>query len=221
MAIIWIHRNYCQKIHSPTAIQPISSDSRRAEPLNTTPTSFPNPIVNIQNAPTAPDPTGLASLSQLLSNPNFENITGLDQNQKNALQALVSSYDATKKFGELSTSLGIKGMELASQIAAIRAAKENNQIEGETANELTESAIRSNINASGSENGVTEGLSQIRQIRESVNNGDISEATGEELTREIVSGISRDNQTGSLIESTELRNALSAAGNDPNSSIFG
>src|SRR5690606_14606513 len=39
----------------PAAILPIDTTSRRAEPPEVTPTPLPAPIVNVQNAPPAPD----------------------------------------------------------------------------------------------------------------------------------------------------------------------
>ena len=70
----------------PTPIQPVSSESRRAEPPNLQPSPFPAPIVAFQNVPTAPDPQGFGGLLGLLSRPDlFRDITGLTENQRNAL----------------------------------------------------------------------------------------------------------------------------------------
>lgn len=73
----------------PTAINPINTDSRYQKPIEATPSQLPQPIVNIQNAPSAPDPTGLGKAFELLGkNDLFKDITGLSENQKNALAAL-------------------------------------------------------------------------------------------------------------------------------------
>ncbi|CAM3717383.1 hypothetical protein G4177_33875 [Corallococcus sp. ZKHCc1 1396] len=92
----------------PTAINPVSTDSRYQTPQSTTPTSLPQPIVNIQNAPAAPDPTGVGSLLTALGQVSpFANLTGLDQNQKNALAAMTSNQETARAFGEMATKLAM------------------------------------------------------------------------------------------------------------------
>ena len=96
---------------SPTAINPINTDTRRADPGNLQPTPLPTPVVNIQNAPAAPDPTGLAGTLSLLGKADaFKDITGLAGNQTSALEALKASYDATKTFGQEAAKLEIQKM---------------------------------------------------------------------------------------------------------------
>lgn len=105
----------------PTAIQAPSTESRRAEPPNLTPTPLAQPIINLQNAPPAPDPTGLAAALQLLGNANlFQNITGLDQTQKNALAGLTSSLETAKAFGQM-------GLQLEQQKSAQQSQSEQQQ----------------------------------------------------------------------------------------------
>ncbi|MFN8463944.1 MAG: hypothetical protein U0X20_00275 [Caldilineaceae bacterium] len=100
----------------PTPIQPISTESRRADPGNLQAKDLPAPIVAFQNAPPAPDPTGMASALRLLGLSNlFPNITGLDQNQKNALAALTSSFDTTKFMAAQAAALANEEAKLAQQ----------------------------------------------------------------------------------------------------------
>ena len=55
-----------------TGVQPGSRRERR----DLTPTDFPSPIVNLQNAPNVPDPTGLASAFNVLKTPDiFRDLT--------------------------------------------------------------------------------------------------------------------------------------------------
>ena len=189
---------------SPTAIQPINTDSRRAEPLDTRPTEFPNPVVNIQNAPAAPNPTGLAALSQLLANPNFENITGLDANQRNALQGLLASFGTTSAFGSMASQLASNGMNLAAQLESIKKAKENNIIDQPTAGELYQEAFNSNIDSVGySENEV---FSQIRQINDAVSKGQISPELGESMIRQSLDNNANKNKT--LLDNPTIQNRI-------------
>lgn len=93
----------------PTAIQPVSTDTRRADPGSLAPQGFPAPIINMQAAPAAPDPAGLAAAIQLLSNPNlFRDITGLEGNQRNALAAFQSSLDTAKFFAAEAAKLELQ-----------------------------------------------------------------------------------------------------------------
>lgn len=98
-----------------TQINPISLDSRRADPGDLQPKDFPNPIVNVQNAPAAPDPTGLQGLLTLLGkSDSFRDITGLSENQRNALAAFQSSLQSAQAFGkeaaDLAKTAGILGV---------------------------------------------------------------------------------------------------------------
>jgi hypothetical protein len=96
-------------IDEPTAIQPISTDSRRADTGDLTAKDFPAPMINIQAAPAAPDPQGLANALMLMGKSDiFKDITGLDQTQKNALQSLLSNQEAAKFFGEQAAKLAIE-----------------------------------------------------------------------------------------------------------------
>ncbi len=76
----------------PTAINPINTDSRRADPGNLQTKDLESPVINIQNAPSAPDPTGLGAALSLMGQAGiFENITGLEGTQANALQQLAQT----------------------------------------------------------------------------------------------------------------------------------
>lgn len=95
-------------IDEPTAINPISTDSRYQAPQDTKPSPLAQPVVNIQNTPAAPDPTGVGALLTALGQASpFANITGLDQNQKNALAAMTSNQEAAKSYAQMATQLAL------------------------------------------------------------------------------------------------------------------
>jgi hypothetical protein len=121
-------------IDDPTSIQPISTDTRRAEPLNLTAKDFPTPMINIQNAPSAPDPQGLANALMLMGKSDmFKDITGLDQTQKNALQAMLSNQDTAKYFADQATKMGIEAgkntQHAADTVAAYDLAKKGQNMQ--------------------------------------------------------------------------------------------
>jgi len=123
---------------SPTAIGQVNTDSRRSEPLDTTAKDFPTPMINIQNAPAAPDPTGIAAAQSLLGTASFKDITGLEQNQKNALEALKASLSTAQAFGTKAGDMAALG----AQLDAIKTAKENKLLDEDKAKEMTEDAIK-------------------------------------------------------------------------------
>lgn len=67
--------------------------------------------MNIQNAPAAPAPgVGLAGLATLLGKSDvFKDITGLDENQKNALQTYLSNQQNAKDFGQMAKDIFTMG----------------------------------------------------------------------------------------------------------------
>jgi hypothetical protein len=130
----------------PTAIMPVSTESRRAEPGDLKPQPFPTPIINLQNAPAVPDPTGLGAAFGLLGTPNlFRDITGLEQNQKNALAALNTTMEAAKSFGSEAAKLAqqkeIKD-EYDRTADRIKKALDDGLITKDDASKLTNSALR-------------------------------------------------------------------------------
>jgi len=89
-----------------TPILPLDTGTRRADPGNLQPKDFPAPIVSIQNAPDAPDPTGLAAALQLIGRgDSFRDLTGLNQNQLNALATFQKAMDTAQNFGKEASSL--------------------------------------------------------------------------------------------------------------------
>lgn len=133
----------------PTPIEAVSTESRRAEPPDVRPTPFPSPIINLQNAPAAPDPTGLAAALQVLGNPNlFRDITGLTENQRNALAALQAAFGTAQFFGGQAANLALQqrmARDIDRTVQSIQRARQANLINDQQASTLTEGALRSMI----------------------------------------------------------------------------
>jgi hypothetical protein len=88
---------------------PLDLGSRYQSPPDLTAKDMQQPIINIQNAPAAPDPTGIGAMSGLLATQNlFKDLTGLEGTQKIALEGMLGNQQA---------ALGYAGM--ASKLAAI------------------------------------------------------------------------------------------------------
>jgi hypothetical protein len=109
-----------------TQILPLNTDTRRADPGNLQPKDFPTPVVNIQNAPNVPDPVGLQGLLALLGKGDaFRDLTGLNQNQLNALATYQKTLDTAQSFGK-------EAAELAKAAATIGMAKDAHESGGMT-----------------------------------------------------------------------------------------
>jgi Papain-like cysteine protease AvrRpt2 len=89
----------------PPEIGTTSTASRRQAPADTKPTDFPAPVVAIQNAPAAPDPTAMTAFTTLLGQQSlFKDVSGLAQNQANALGAFKQAMQTANNFGKLAAA---------------------------------------------------------------------------------------------------------------------
>jgi hypothetical protein len=134
----------------PTPINAVSTESLRTTPPVLTPKALPAPIINIQNAPAAPAPTGLAAAFQVLGNAEaFRDITGLTQNQLNALSALQSSLKTAEMFGKQAAGF-VKSQasqkRLPRVLDAIKKAREKGIITADDEKELNAKAYESALN---------------------------------------------------------------------------
>ena len=101
------------KTDEPTAISPITVPVPAVTDWKAAFKDFAAPLVSIQNAPPAPAPgAGLAAagISGLLGKSDvFKDITGLDQNQKNAMQTYLSNQENAKAFAEMAKEIYTMG----------------------------------------------------------------------------------------------------------------
>lgn len=132
----------------PTSIEPISTASRRADDGNLQTKDMPSSIINMQNAPTAPDPTGLGAAFTLLGTDVFKDMTGLEGTQANAITALQATSDGVTKLAGMASDLKKQEAmkkDIGKVIKDIDDAKKNNQITDDQANKLTYSALSSMV----------------------------------------------------------------------------
>ena len=161
----------------PPAILPVSTDSRRADTPDLTAKDFPSPIINLQNAPAAPDPTGLSGALQLLGTPNlFKDITGLEGTQKNAAAALEGALNTAQFFGGKAADLALQarmGKDIDKAMRTIQKAKESGLISDQQAEELTNNAISGMIG--GGSNADTKPIS-TKEVKDIVDKAGQNEA---------------------------------------------
>ncbi len=121
-----------------TQINPIDMSTRRTDPGDLRPKDFPAPVVNIQNAPNIPDPAGLQAMLQLIGKgDSFRDITGLSENQKNALAVFQKSLDSAQAFGKEASDLA----KTAGMLEAIKNAKNDGTLSNEMAKKMSEKVI--------------------------------------------------------------------------------
>lgn len=106
------------------SIDPSLLASRRSDPVtNANPTPFPATIINLQNAPEAPAPNGLAGVLTAVTNPNaFRDMAGLAGTQANALAGLQAAASLATNFGNQAA-----GLELAKLAKAQEATRTADQ----------------------------------------------------------------------------------------------
>jgi hypothetical protein len=127
---------------TPTAIGALSTASRRRATPSLAPDAFPDALVRLQQAPAAPDPTGLAAAVQALGTANiFRDLTGLALNQQNAAQALKSSLKVGQEFASRAASLAqqrFQNRQLDRNLGAIKKARDQGMTDRDSSQTLTE-----------------------------------------------------------------------------------
>jgi hypothetical protein len=98
--------------NSPAAINPVGVDSRYQENNLLTPTQMAESLLKLQEGKSLPDPTGLAkAFENLTKSDMFKDMTGLEGNQKNAIEALKSQTEAAREYAKNAADLA-KSMEI-------------------------------------------------------------------------------------------------------------
>ncbi|MBK9947024.1 MAG: M23 family metallopeptidase [Nitrospira sp.] len=192
-----------------TQINPLNTDTRRADPGNLQPKDFANPMVNIQNAPAVPDPTGLQNLTNLLGKSDlFRDVTGLTENQKNALATFQKSMDTAQAFGKEAADLA----KTAGMIDLIKNAKRDGNLTNEQAKEKTGKAIDEGTKDPGVKK-LDEGLKLLdEQVKAGVIPPDLAAKAKEALIQNHVDRVNSDtpmskSEVSGLIESASQNNS--------------
>lgn len=166
----------------PTSIQPILAPTPTVTRPDLEVKDFPSPIVNVQNAPAAPDPQGYAALVQLLSNPElFRDLTGLTENQRNALGAMQRSLQTAEFFGG-------KAAELTQAAATMRMIQEANRkgvLSNESAKELSDKTVRSHVPKSATEE-ASEVEEKMKTIQQAMSTGAIDSGEASALQKALL-----------------------------------
>lgn len=186
---------------SPTTINAINTPVPQNVQQNLQPKDFAAPIINLQNAPNLPDPQGYNSLVQLLSNPNlFRDMTGLSENQKNALQAFQSSMTGAQNFASMSKDLATQHANQVNSQAMVEAIRNAPELTKDEKAQLIKDHFRQMIDggetkrkeqeasATNSKTGLSEVAARAEEKGKSVKASSVDPTTGKMETLEVGPG---------------------------------
>lgn len=183
---------------SPTEILPIDTSSRKNDNPDLTPTPFSNPMIVQQNAPSAPDPSGIAAASNLL-NREFRDMAGLKGTQENAMNTYNKNMDTASAMGKEAASM----WKLNQQLEAIKSEKKRGNIDEDKARELSEKALNNSLNESDNS-----AFSDIQKIQELEKDGIINK----EIAEKLINGVTEDynNKGDSIVNKSEILDRIKA-----------
>jgi hypothetical protein len=191
---------------APPAILPVSTESRQSAPPDLTAKDFPAPIVAMQNAPAAPDPTGLTGALTLLGQSGlFKDITGLEGTQKNAAAALQSALDTAQFFGGKAADLTLQARmakDIDKTMRTIQSAKEGGLLTDAQAQELTKNAIGGMIGA-GAKPGEGDKLTSVPEVKDAILKA--SDAPGGEISMSRATAAGRESVDVKMPAADEAR----------------
>jgi GH25 family lysozyme M1 (1,4-beta-N-acetylmuramidase) len=209
----------------PTPLQSPGAESRYVDPGDLSAKSFPTPMINIQNAPPAPDPTGMAAALRVLAAPGaFANVTGLDRTQQNAIAALQTAMQGAEYFGGTAAQLaasetagrgGSRGGTaptvgtIDKTMQTIDKAEGSGHLTKEQAGELKEGAIRRMAGLDGAP-----GEGDLRSVEEAQKSGAISEDQARDLTASILRKKAGVDDTQRLMDDPDVSRLIQAAAGD-------
>lgn len=131
----------------PTAIETVSTTSRRSDAGNLQVKDLPSNIIAMQTAPSSPDPTGLSAAFSLLSKGDiFKDMTGLAGTQANALKALETTSQSVTDLAGLAVDLQKQEAmkkDIGKTLKVIDEAEQNSGITSDQANNLRYTALSS------------------------------------------------------------------------------
>ncbi len=181
-------------------IEPLSTQSRRSEPPGTTPTTFPAPVVSIQNVPAVPDPAGVRTAADILGRQTFADITGLAGTQANAAaayqQALQSAGAFGKEASELAKQAGMLGAKDRA-FASIDSAEQDGKISKEEAHDLRLSALKKIVGDAGdvdADADVAAAKKRLGVVGDADKSGVVDQTKAKELSETILENLATGNR---------------------------
>lgn len=144
---------------------------------------FPSPVVNIQNAPDLPEPQGFGGLAQLIGKGDlFRDITGLTENQKNALAALQQAFKSSEFFaGQAAELTKIAAKAAYPDVKELSEAKAKGLTTQERAREIYEEGVKQRSQSDQASQIIKERETVEKAVRENT----IDRAEAERIYKEL------------------------------------
>jgi len=187
-------------IDEPPALDASAIASRRSEPVYGTPTAFPTPIVAMQSAPTAPDPTGLKAAFDTVSKQSFADITGLAGTQANAAAAYSKALDTALQFGKEASALTQQAAmtkNIGQTMRAIDKAQSDNKIDQSDAKQLRTSALKTMTGGGSSDPKAASVADRLKVLDDQVTKGSLGKEEAAKYRANIIGGLSAEDATRS------------------------
>jgi hypothetical protein len=185
-------------IDEPPALDVAALASRRSEPNYGTPTPFPTPIVNIQNAPQAPEPAGVRAALDTLAKQSFADITGLAGTQANAAAAYAKAMDTALEFGKESSKLAQQAAmtkNVGQTMRAIDRAEAESKIDQADAKQMRTSALRTMAGETASDPKASSVADRLKVIADQEASGNITRDVAAQRRAEVMKGLSPEEMT--------------------------
>ena len=172
-----------------TAIEPVSTASRQSDVGNLQVKDLPSSIINMQNAPAAPDPTGLSAAFNLLGKSDvFKDMTGLAGTQANAIKALETTSKSVTDLASLAADLQKQTAmkkDIGKTLKTIQEAEGNKQITKDQANKLAYGALSSMVGEPTVKQPNTTTTAEVKDLTKTAGNNKaslkVSRPTGEQI----------------------------------------
>ncbi len=219
-----------------TAIEPLSSQSRKSDVGDLQTKDFPTSIINLQNAPSAPDPTGLSAAYSLLGKgDSFKDMTGLSGTQQNALNALQTTSKSvtdlasiSKDFANLSV-MANQNKDASKQIEQIKKAhKEKYLSDSEASNAIKEvldipvkaaKSINTNTNDTAATQVANQLVAQGKKAMDSGYNFESSVTSPDGGSTQAKYSVPSEKKTVQNVSKTSPLSQIKAPGTNPGSTI--
>jgi hypothetical protein len=171
--------------------------SRRAEPQGTTPTPFPQTLINLQNATEPPQPAGLAGVLNAVTNAGaFRDMAGLAGTQANARAAFETAANLATQF--------------ASQAAELRKADMGTQSAKQKLDTISTALDKGLIDEAAAKKHADRVLGEMNTKQPSD-----QKLTQEQSVRDFLSGATEVTATRADAEGQQTIQAKRPGGNDP------
>jgi len=179
-------------IDEPPTLDMAAMASRRSEPNYGTPTPFPTPIVNIQNAPQAPEPAGVKAALDAIAKQSFADITGLAGTQANAAAAFSKAMDTALAFGKEASQLAQQASmtkNIGQNMRAIDKAESENKIDKGDAKQLRTSALRTMTGDTPNDPKAASVVDRLKVIADQEAGGNITPEMAAQRRAEVMKGL--------------------------------